>query len=162
MENWICLRKAVNPHTNRAESEDERKRRLEAPLVTDYAFEADYNWLKPLKARYGLKTGLVDSFGKPVEKYTNIWSSDFNDQADICEMIRALIAGGVIEGAKLGDLNDSAFDGIDCPGEGVESQSEICAVSGGSAGQKYAWYIHLDKWKAKMGNESNIKGKGKI
>ena len=61
----------------------------------------------------------------------------------MCELIRALIAGGIIEGAKLGELNDSAVDGIDCPGEGEESQSEVCAVSGGSAAQKYAWYILL-------------------
>ena len=59
-------------------------------------------------------------------------------------MIRALIAGGIIEGAKLEELNDSAVDGIDCPGEGEESQSEVCAVSGGSAAQKYAWYILLE------------------
>ena len=62
----------------------------------------------------------------------------------MCEMFRALIAGGVIEGAKLDELSDSAVDGIDCPGEGEESQSEVCAVSGGSAAQKYAWYIFLE------------------
>ena len=64
-----CLRKAINPPTNRSESEDERKRRLEAAWDTDCAFEADYNWFKSLKESYGLKTGLVDSDGKPVEKY---------------------------------------------------------------------------------------------
>ena len=62
----------------------------------------------------------------------------------MCELFRALIAGGVIEGSKLEDLSDSAVDGIDCPGEGEESQSEVCAVSGGSAAQKYAWFIFLD------------------
>ena len=34
----------------------------------DCAFEADYDWLKPLKEKYGLKTGLVDRDGKPVDK----------------------------------------------------------------------------------------------
>lgn len=71
----------------------------------------------------------------------------------MCELVRALIAGGVIEGVKLSDLNENAFDTIDCPGEGEEGkyininvvlgQSEICAVSGGSAAQNYAWYILL-------------------
>ena len=61
----------------------------------------------------------------------------------MCEIFRALIAGGVIEGAKLEELSDSAVDGIDCPGEGEESQSEVCAVSGGSAAQNYAWIILL-------------------
>lgn len=64
-----CLRKPLNPPSDRAESEDEKKRRLEAAWDTDCAFEADYDWLKPLKERYGLKTGLVDRNGKPVDKY---------------------------------------------------------------------------------------------
>ena len=63
-----CLRKAISPPNDRTESEDERKKRLEAAWDTDCAFEADYDWLKPLKERYGLKTGLVDSNGKPVDK----------------------------------------------------------------------------------------------
>jgi hypothetical protein len=39
----------------------------------------------------------------------------------MCEIIRALIAGGVIEGAKLDELNENVVDNIDCPGEGEES-----------------------------------------
>jgi hypothetical protein len=62
----------------------------------------------------------------------------------MCEIVRALIAGGIIEGIKLDELNDTVVDGIDCPGNGEEGQSEICAVSGGSASQNYAWYILLD------------------
>ncbi len=46
--------------------------------------------------------------------------SDFDDQADMCEIIRALIAGNIIEGVKLEDLNESVVDGIDCPGDGEE------------------------------------------
>ena len=38
----------------------------------------------------------------------------------MCEIIRALIAGNVIEGVKLEDLNESVVDGIDCPGDGEE------------------------------------------
>ena len=62
----------------------------------------------------------------------------------MCEIFRALIAGGIIEGVKLDELTDTVVDGIDCPGNGEEGQSEICAVSGGSAAQNYAWYILLD------------------
>lgn len=62
----------------------------------------------------------------------------------MCELFRALIAGGVIEGRKLTDLTESVVDVIDCPGDGENGQSEICAVSGGSAAQKYAWYILLE------------------
>lgn len=84
-----------------------------------------------------MKSGLVDRDGKSVD-------NDFDDQADMCEMIRALIAGGVIEGAKLDELTESLADGIDCPGDGDEGQSEICAVTGGSAAQAYSWIILLE------------------
>lgn len=132
-----CLRKPLPAPTDKAESGVETKIRLEAAWDTDCAFEADYDWLKPLKEKFGLKSGLVDKDGKSVD-------TDFDDQADMCEIFRALIAGGIIEGAKLDELNETIVDGIDCPGEGEEGQSEICAVSGGSAAQNYAWYILLD------------------
>ena len=51
--------------------------------------------------------------------------SDFDDQADMCEIVRALIAGGVIEGARLDDLSDAVVDGIDCPGESDEGKKII-------------------------------------
>lgn len=38
-------------------------------FLLDCAFEADYDWLKPLKTRFGLKSGLVDKDGKSVDKY---------------------------------------------------------------------------------------------
>ncbi len=132
-----CLRKPLNPPSDRAESEDEKKLRLEGAWDTDCAFEADYDWLKTLKEIYGLKTGLVDANGKPVE-------NDFDDQADMCEIVRAIIAGGLLEGAKLDELSPSVVDGIDCPGEGELGQTEVCAVSGGAASQRYAWYILLN------------------
>jgi len=40
----------------------------------------------------------------------------------MCEIVRALIAGGVIEGARLDDLSDAVVDGIDCPGESDEGK----------------------------------------
>lgn len=132
-----CLRRPLNPPSDKIESEDDKKLRLEGAWDTDCAFEADYDWLKSLKETYGLKTGLVDVNGKPVE-------NDFDDQADMCEIVRAVIAGGLLEGAKLDELSPSVVDGIDCPGEGELGQSEICAVSGGAASQRYAWYIFLN------------------
>jgi len=132
-----CLRVPLPAPTDRVESDAERKARLEAAWDTDCAFEADYDWLKPLKENFGLRTGLVDKNGKPVD-------NDFDDQADMCEIFRALVAGGIVEGVKLDDLSPSAADGLDCPGEGEKGQSEVCAVSGGAPGQKYSWYILLD------------------
>lgn len=132
-----CLRKPLPPPKDRKETDMERKYRLEAVWDTDCSFEADYDWLKPLKENFGLKTGLVDVNGKPVD-------NDFDDQADMCEIFRALIAGGLVEGVKLDDLTSTAAEAIDCPGEGEKGQSEICAVSGGAPDQKYSWYILLD------------------
>ena len=47
----------------------------------------------------------------------------------MCEIVRALIAGGVIEGARLDDLSDNVIDGIDCPGESEESKKIILSLS---------------------------------
>jgi hypothetical protein len=63
------LRKPRDPPTNRAETEKEKKARIEAAWDSDCSFEADYDWMKPLKENFGLKTGLVDVNGKVVEKY---------------------------------------------------------------------------------------------
>jgi len=132
-----CLRVPLKPPTDRLETDKERKLRLEAVWDTDCAFEADYDWLKPLKENYGLKTGLVDVNGKPVD-------NDFDDQADMCEIFRAMIAGGLIEGVKLDDLSPQAADAIKCPGSIEKGQSAVCAVSGGAPGQRYSWYILLE------------------
>ena len=84
----------MDPPTDRVEGDDEKRRRLEAAWDTgdfcfliflfiwnftnwslwffnnnlDCAFEADYDWLKPLREKFGLKSGLVDRDGKPVDK----------------------------------------------------------------------------------------------
>ena len=132
-----CLRVPLPPPTDIIETDNDRRLRIEAAWDTDCAFEAAYDWLKNLKSAFGLKTGLVNSDGRPVDH-------DFDDQADMCEIVRAIIAGGLIEGAKLDDLSPSAVDGIDCPGDDTQGQSEICAVTGGAPGQQYSWYIFLE------------------
>ena len=64
----------------------------------------------------------------------------------MCELVRAMIAGGLVPSAKsdVKDISEDSVDAIDCPGDGENGQSEICAVSGGSAAQKYSWIILLD------------------
>ena len=41
----------------------------------------------------------------------------------MCELVRALIAGGVIPEANLGNLNKNVAYTIDCPGDGEEGIS---------------------------------------
>jgi hypothetical protein len=42
----------------------------------------------------------------------------------MCEIVRAMIAGGLIEGARLDEVSESIVDAIDCPGEGDEGISK--------------------------------------
>ena len=130
-----CLRVPLPPPKDHTETEEETRLRIEAAWDTDCAFEASYDWLTPLKEKYGLKNGLVDKDGRSVE-------TDFDDQADMCEIARALIAGGVLDGVKLDELNNESFRDLNCPGN--KDTVGICAVSGGSAAQDYAWYILLE------------------
>ncbi len=62
----------------------------------------------------------------------------------MCELFRALVAGKMIPGVNLDNLSNDSVSELDCPGDADEGQSEICAVSGGSAAQNYSWYILLD------------------
>ena len=66
-----------------------------------------------MQNNYGLEFGLVDVNGQPHEK-------DFDNQADMCEIVRALIANGKIEGVSkesIGSLTSDVADKIDCAGE---------------------------------------------
>ena len=58
----------------------------------------------------------MDVNGEPVDK-------DFDDQADMCEIIRALIVSGKFEGTDdLNNLNVDFLDHIDCAGsDGIYS-----------------------------------------
>jgi hypothetical protein len=117
------------------ETAEEQRKRLEAAWDTDCAFEASYDWYTPLKEKFKLTKGLVDVNGNPVPY-------DFKDQADMCEIARALIANGVLKDVNLNDLNENSFRDLSCPGN--YNEIGICAVSGGSAAQSYAWYILLE------------------
>ena len=86
---------------------------------------------------YNLKKGLVDVNGDPVE-------SDFDDQADMCEIVRALIANGKIPevGEDIKYIDLKVLDYIDCPGQ--DGQTQVCAATGKSFADKKGWYIALD------------------
>ena len=108
-----CLRYIRDPPTDHQESPEEKKNRVAAVWDSDCSFEADYDWASRLKDIYGLDNGLVDVTGDSVKE-------DFEDQADMCEIVRALIAGGKIPTAKpdVKNVEEEALDSIDCPGDG--------------------------------------------
>lgn len=108
-----CLRYIRDPPTDHEESPEEKKNRIAAVWDSDCSFEADYDWLSRLKDIYGLENGLVDVNGDSVKE-------DFDDQADMCEIVRAMIAGGKVPTAKadVKNIEEDAFDSLDCPGDG--------------------------------------------
>lgn len=107
---------------------------------SDCAFESEpktEHWKTRLIRNYGLTKGLVDVNGNPVP-------DDFDDQADMCEIIRALIANGVFPNIStdITNINPAIVNLIDCPGE--QGQTEVCAATAGSYADKEGWYIFLD------------------
>lgn len=99
--------------TDKEESEEEKKKRIAAAWDTDCSFEAEYDWMRLLKDIHGLEKGLVDVNGDSVK-------TDFEDQADMCEIVRAMIAAGLVKGAKpnVKEIDEDSVDAIDCPGNG--------------------------------------------
>jgi hypothetical protein len=139
-----CLRKSATPNEAN-ETEQQKIRRIKAEWNSDCSFEAEGNsnshWLPKLMEIYGLEKGLVDAEGKQIEGYPQ--QKDFEDQADMCEIVRALIANGKIPklGSDVTNIDISMVDEIDCPGS--DGQTEVCAATGKSFADKKGWYILL-------------------
>jgi hypothetical protein len=74
-----CLRVIEPPHFVE-ETEEQKNLRLAAQWDTSCAFEANSNWQAQIKSKLGI-SNLVDSTGEIVKK-------DFEDQADMCEILR--------------------------------------------------------------------------
>ncbi len=63
-----CKRVPLPAPTDKLESEEDRKTRLEGAWDTDCSFEADYDWMKQVKKNYGMLSSFVDSEGKSQDK----------------------------------------------------------------------------------------------
>jgi hypothetical protein len=135
-----CLRVSVNPD-EADETEEQKKIRKAAEWNSDCSFEAEGTgnaaWLPKLINNFQLTKGLVDVNGEPTDK-------DFDDQADMCEIVRALVANGKIPeiGEDVKSIDMRLLDFIDCPG--AEGQTQVCAATGSSFADKKSWYILLD------------------
>ncbi len=84
-----CLRESLPSSPN--ETPEQKSKRIAANWNSDCSFEAEsenFHWKTRLEKYYGLTKGLVDVDGNPVE-------NDFEDQADMCEIIRALVANSI-------------------------------------------------------------------
>ena len=135
-----CLRKSTTPNAA-DETEEQRKKRIAAEWNSDCSFEAENtgaaNWQNKLFSFYNLKKGLVDVNGDPVEK-------DFDDQADMCEIVRAFVANGKVPeiGEDVKSIDLKLLDYIECPG--AEGQTQICAATAGSFADQKMWLIMLE------------------
>jgi hypothetical protein len=144
-----CLRKSATPN-GADETEEQRKKRLAAEWNSDCSFEADNtgstNWVSKLINSFQLKKGLVDVNGDPIDK-------DFDDQADMCEIVRALVANGKIPeiGEDVKSIDLKLLDYIDCPG--AEGQTEVCAATGGSFADSKGWLILLEAQSMQINKE---------
>ena len=84
-----CLRESQPSSPD--ETPERRAKRIAANWNSDCSFESEsenFHWKTRLEKYYGLTKGLVDVDGNPVE-------NDFEDQADMCEIIRALVANSI-------------------------------------------------------------------
>ena len=67
---------------------------------------------------------------------------DFDDQADMCEIVRALVGNGKFSfGKNMDQINLDLLENIDCAGG--DGQSQICAATTGSFAEKDKWVILL-------------------
>jgi hypothetical protein len=135
-----CLRISTTPN-EADETEEQSKKRKAAEWNSDCSFEAEGTgnaaWQQKFINNYQLSKGLVDVNGEPVDR-------DFDDQADMCEIIRALIANGKIPeiGEDVKSIDMRLLDYIDCPG--ADGQTQVCAATGSSFADKKSWYILME------------------
>lgn len=129
-----CLR-TIKPPSGIIETPEQMNKRLAAQWDTSCSFESSTDWMTDLRNTFGVTT-LVDEIGEPVEQ-------NIPEQADMCEIVRALIAAGKFKGipADLTNIPDQLITAINCPGE--ENGPKICAINGISSYKKEMWTILL-------------------
>lgn len=145
-----CQRK-INPPHSVIESEEERNLRIAAQWDTSCSFEADSLWIEELKKNYKVSQ-LVDSLGEPVD-------NDFEDQADMCEIIRAAYAKNAFDYKEVDMQNvpKSIIDKIQCAGaKGDNFGPQICAATSGSFFNKGGWNILNKSSGIKFANKPNF------
>lgn len=131
-----CLRHSISPN-EQTETEEEKQLRIASEWNSDCSFEAlSENWVEQFIKDYDLPKGLVDVNGTPFQP-------NFPDQADMCEIIRALVANGKFPGISddISNININIINYINCPG--ANTQTKVCAVNSGSFAYKPGWYILL-------------------
>lgn len=144
-----CLRKSSSPN-EADETEEQRARRIAANWDSDCSFEAEgeeeSDWRKVLLENYSIPS-LVDVAGNKADPPFQ----DFDDQADMCEIVRALVAHGKFNfGKNMDNISLELLDKIDCPGG--DSQTQVCAANAGSFAEKNKWVVMLKAESLRVNN----------
>ena len=149
-----CQRVIDPPHFVE-ETEDQKNLRIAAQWDTSCAFEANNNWIDKLKRNYEI-IHLVDSIGEPVKK-------DFDDQADLCEILRAAVWKNLFDFPdwNMQKIPPEIVDKIDCAGIGDNKRAgpRICAATGSSFFQNDSWTIFLDTSSLRAGGKPDFEMK---
>jgi hypothetical protein len=142
-----CLR-IIKPPSGVIETIEQKNKRLAAQWDTACSFESTFDWVTSLKKNYGVTT-LVDEIGEPVDH-------NLPDQADMCEIIRAVIKEGLLAGitSDVTDIPFEALNYIDCPGN--PNGPKICAVNAISYWKTDMWTIMLDGMNIQINNSPNF------
>jgi hypothetical protein len=137
-----CERK-IEPKHFVEETEDEKNKRLAAQWDTACAFETTENYKDKLSTNYDIPT-LVDVYGEPK-------GQDFEDQADMCEIVRAAMKKALEKYIRIDDKSEKAIElkrdfieRIDCAGPpGVKDGPRICAATRSSYFKKESCAIFV-------------------
>ena len=142
-----CLR-VIKPPNGVLETIEQKNKRLAAQWDTSCSFESTYDWVSQLKKNYGVTT-LVDEIGEPVDH-------NLPDQADMCEIIRAVVKEGLLDNitTDVTDIKLEALNYIDCPGD--PNGIKICAVNAISYYKSDMWTIMLDGMNIQVNNRPSF------
>ena len=142
-----CLR-VIKPPNGVLETIEQKNKRLAAQWDTSCSFESTYDWVSQLKKNYGVTT-LVDEIGEPVDH-------NLPDQADMCEIIRAVVKEGLLDNitTDVTDIKFEALNYIDCPGD--PNGVKICAVNAISYYKSDMWTIMLDGMNIQVNNKPSF------
>ena len=132
-----CNLKQKSKPSNKEESKEEEDKRIKATWNSDCAFKANYDWFSIAKENYALTSLLIDEDGNTVE-------APLEDQADICQLIRAMVNSNLFDGISIDKIiPEDAFETIRCPGPENIREYQICAATGGESPQRELWLILL-------------------
>ncbi len=134
--NCLLFPKTPNNQASDGESPKEANLRIKAAWTSECAFKARYNWPDIAKERYGIQN-LVDVEGKPLD-------GPLDDQADICQLIRAFIAAGLFDGTTLKEIKEEIFEQISCPGPLTRKQYQVCAATVSPPAMPDEWLMFLE------------------